>query len=261
MNGEASEKIVVSIPSLRVLVVDDDEAFLKGLRDYFSSHGYVVDTAPTPETAARLVQEGGPGKYHIIIADLNFGELSHTKGDQFLLQNRPLFRDAVAAIISGEPYLSLERQQQLQEAGIHFLQKSPGAAGTLKDLAGRAREKLASKIAAIFAEEFTPRFKDLTGSQPSVELVPRAASSYGSKLTDLFKRVIIDWLHRKMLPDTPTFVYGNRVFSANELANEVQEETEVGLAHVRMLLSEFENFLGVDQDGEVRDGDYDEPEA
>jgi CheY-like chemotaxis protein len=262
MSGEANEKIVVSIPRPRVLVVDDDQSFLEGVRDYFSSHGYVVDTAPTPETAARLVQEGGPAKYHLVIADLNFGELSHTRGDQFLLQNRALFRDAAAAVISGEPDLTPERQQQLREAGIHFLQKSLGTVVRLNEIAGGAREKRASEIAAILAEQVTPRVKELTGSQPSVEFVPRAASPYGSKLTDLFKGVIIDWLRRRGNPDTPVIVYGNRIFSANDLVEEVQAETEVGIAHVRMLLSEFENFLGDGRDGEARDGDNDdEPEV
>lgn len=261
MSGEAKEKIVVSIPSLRVLLVDDDQSFLEHVRNYFSSSGYSVDIARTPEEAARLVQEGGPAKYQMVIADLSFGDLSRTEGDQFLLQNRPLFRDAAAAIVSGERDLAPERRQRLREAGIHFLQKSSGTVGRLIEIAGGAKEKRANKIAAILAEEVMPRVEKLTGSQPSVEFVPRAASPYISKLTELFKGVIIDWLRGRAHPDTPAVVYGKKFFTANELAEEIQAETEVGLAHMRMLLGEFENFLGGDRDGEVRDGDNDEPEA
>jgi CheY-like chemotaxis protein len=240
--------------------VDDDESFLKVLSDYFSESGYVVDIARTPEEALQLIQKEKPRSYQLVITDFDFGELSSTKGDEFLLQNSSLFRGATVAIISGTTGLTADKRARLEEAGMRFLQKTPDTVGRLEEMAEEVKERLASDIVAIFAKEMTPRIEEQIGSGLSMELMPRSEGSSNSKFAELLKRVVVDWLKSREGQDVPAFAYGAKVYSASELAEEVRHETEVGLAHVTMLLDEFQSFLGSSHDGGARGGD-DEPET
>ncbi len=259
MSDRASEAITVSLPNPRILLVDDDESFLEGLSDYFSDFGYVVDTARTPEEALKLMQKGGTRSYQLVVTDFDFGDLSRTEGDQFLLQNRPLFRGAVEVVVSGAADLTGDRRMRLERAGIRFLQKSRETAGRLEEMAVGAKERLASEIMAILAEEVAPRVEKLIGSPLSVAFVPRAAPSAASYVADQLKDLIIDWLMARGNPDKPAFAYGTQVYSARELAEEIRRGTTVGLAHVVMLVDEFKSSLGINHDGKGRDDD--EPET
>ncbi|MCA1619214.1 MAG: response regulator [Acidobacteria bacterium] len=255
MRGRASEAITVSLPNPRILLVDDDISFLRGLRDYFSASGYDVDTARTPEEALQLIQEAGTRSYQLVITDLDFGDLSQIEGDQFLLQNLSLFRGALTAVISGTSDLTVDRRLRLEEAEIHFLQKSPETAGKLEEIAEEAKQRRATDIAAILAEVVTPRVEERIGGLLSIEIMPLAAPSVASRYADVLKGVVIDWLKAREDLDAPIFMYGTQVYSANELAEEVRRETKVGLAHVALLLDEFQSFLGKGQDGKAGNGD------
>ena len=54
----------------RLLVVDDEESICFSMSEYFSLHGYQVDTAREREEAERLI---GTTTYQIIIQDLRLG--------------------------------------------------------------------------------------------------------------------------------------------------------------------------------------------
>lgn len=255
MRSRASEAITVSLPNLRILLVDDDMSFLRGLRDYFSVSGYEVDTARTPEEALQLIQKAGTRSYQLVITDLDFGDLSQFEGDQFLLQNLSLFRGAVAAVISGTSDLTVDRRRRLEEAGIHFLQKSAETVGRLEEIAEEAKQRRATDIAAILAEVVTPGVEERIGGLLSMEIRPLAAPTIASRYADVLKGGVIDWLKAREDPDAPIFMYGAQVYSANELAEEVRRETPVGHAHVALLLDEFQSFLGKGQDGKEGNGD------
>jgi DNA-binding NtrC family response regulator len=51
----------------RILVVDDEEAILFAMREYFTAHGYQVDCAPELEKAKVLL---ALARYTVVIADL-----------------------------------------------------------------------------------------------------------------------------------------------------------------------------------------------
>ena len=54
----------------RLLVVDDEESICFSMSEYFSLHGYQVDTAREREEAERLI---GTTTYQVIIQDLRLG--------------------------------------------------------------------------------------------------------------------------------------------------------------------------------------------
>lgn len=54
----------------RLLVVDDEASICFSMSEYFSLHGFKVDTATETEEAEKLVETTG---YHVIIQDLRLG--------------------------------------------------------------------------------------------------------------------------------------------------------------------------------------------
>src|SRR5258705_7461415 len=57
-------------PMPRLLIVDDEESICFSMSEYFSLHGYRVDTAREKEEAERLI---GSTTYQVIIQDLRLG--------------------------------------------------------------------------------------------------------------------------------------------------------------------------------------------
>jgi response regulator RpfG family c-di-GMP phosphodiesterase len=73
-----------------LLVVDDEESICFSMSEYFSQHGYKVDTAREMEEAEGLIKETD---YKAIIQDLRLGVARHPDGIDIIKlvhkQNRP----------------------------------------------------------------------------------------------------------------------------------------------------------------------------
>jgi DNA-binding NtrC family response regulator len=63
--------------SQKLLVVDDEESICFSMREYFSQHGFKVDTAREIEEAEGLIKETD---YQVIIQDLRLGEDARPDG-------------------------------------------------------------------------------------------------------------------------------------------------------------------------------------
>ena len=64
-------------PMPRLLVVDDEEAICFSMSEYFSLHGYKVDTASEIEDAEKLL---GAASYKVVIQDLRLTMTSNQEG-------------------------------------------------------------------------------------------------------------------------------------------------------------------------------------
>lgn len=64
-------------PMPRLLVVDDEEAICFSMSEYFSLHGYKVDTASEIEEAEKLL---GAASYKVVIQDLRLTMTSNQEG-------------------------------------------------------------------------------------------------------------------------------------------------------------------------------------
>lgn len=65
------------MPMPRLLVVDDEEAICFSMSEYFSLHGYKVDTASEIEEAEKLL---GAASYKVVIQDLRLTMTSNQDG-------------------------------------------------------------------------------------------------------------------------------------------------------------------------------------
>jgi len=263
--AEAFEtEIAVSIPRPRILIIDDDEKFLEGARDYFSMCGYDVDTAFTPEEAKQILEDKGKDKYQVIITDDNFGKLSKTKGHQFVLENQALFGKAKTVIISGAEQPTLAVLKQLENAHTLFFEKNTTLQAKLVEITERESQKRTAVIESIVVNETARRIAEITGRPVGVTirgagaaaapaLAPESKRSLSESVGNRLKGTLIKWLRTRSEPDRPVLAFGKRTYSANDLIAEVSNETDVGLAHVQMLLGEFEHSLRIEEDDSQND--------
>ena len=73
--GAVTDRTKLSSP--RLLVVDDEESICFSMREYFSQHGFKVDTAREIEEAEGLIKET---EYQVIIQDLRLGVAQRSDG-------------------------------------------------------------------------------------------------------------------------------------------------------------------------------------
>ena len=64
-------------PPRRLLVVDDEESICFSMSEYFTHHGFAVETANDVEQAERMIKNG---RYEVIIQDLRLGTTRTTDG-------------------------------------------------------------------------------------------------------------------------------------------------------------------------------------
>ena len=64
-------------PPRRLLIVDDEESICFSMTEYFTHHGFAVESANEVEQAERMIQNG---KYEVIIQDLRLGTTKSTAG-------------------------------------------------------------------------------------------------------------------------------------------------------------------------------------
>lgn len=273
--ARAEARIEVSLPIPYILIVDDDEKFLRKAREFFVARKFGVDTARTPEEAKSLIEVNGPDKYLLVATDIDFADLSRIRGDNFVLENRDLFGKAKKVVISGGQWLNAERRKELEAAGISFQTKAPSLPQTLAEITKaesqrrehdlhRIIQKAAERITGVSAHiKVAAQGSVGTAAATALAPAPKTAEKKTQQPLNEFvlgrlKRTMIKWLKTRREPDKPVLAYGRQVYSANDLVVEVDEETNVGLAHVKMLLEEFEHSLGLDKHASHTADEHDE---
>lgn len=256
-----ADEIAVSLARLCILIVDDDETFLEGARDYFATCGCDVDTARTPEEATEILQREGEYKYQLIVTDYDFGMLSKTKGDKFVRENQPLFGKAKIVVISGAVGITREVRRKLKEAETLFLEKNPILNTKLKALTQEENEKRATDLKRVVKTELVPRIEELTGRPVDIKIsAPQPDLPLSEVALDRLKGTIINWLKSRRERDDPVFAYGKGIYTANEMIKHVEDETSIGRDHIMMLLEEFEYSQGTNDDDSRQydddDGEY-----
>src|SRR5215208_4529256 len=106
--------------STRLLVVDDEESICFSMREYFSQHGFKVDTARELEEAEGLIKETD---YQVIIQDLRLGLTRHPDGiDIIKLVHK---RNPDTRIVVLTSYGSPEVEVEARNAGADAFLRKP----------------------------------------------------------------------------------------------------------------------------------------
>ena len=108
-------------PSSRtLLVVDDEESICFSMSEYFSQHGYKVDTAREKEEAEGLIKET---EYKVIIQDLRLGlERRHDGIDIIKMVHQ---RNPDTRIVVLTSYGSPEAEAEARSAGADAFLRKP----------------------------------------------------------------------------------------------------------------------------------------
>ncbi|MEM9068530.1 MAG: response regulator [Myxococcota bacterium] len=103
-------------PSLRVLVVDDDEAICEFMETFLKKDGFDVKTLSDPKTAPDEVKVGG---YHMVVLDLMMPDMD---GVEVLEKIRKVDSDVAVVIFTGYPSLETAVKSMKLDA-VDYLKK------------------------------------------------------------------------------------------------------------------------------------------
>ena len=114
--------------SRRVLLVDDEEALLYGLKKQIQSPTVEVDTAATLDEAMSFLERD---RYDVIISDLCLGVPGGEEGLLILLYVKRRHAEAKTVLITA--YGTAEVERRAYEAGASFYLEKPIGAAALRN--------------------------------------------------------------------------------------------------------------------------------
>ena len=106
--------------STKLLVVDDEESICFSMSEYFSQHGFTVDTAREIEEAEGLIKETD---YKVIIQDLRLGVAQHPDGIEIIRLVHK--RNPETRIVVLTSYGSPEAEAEARRAGADAFLRKP----------------------------------------------------------------------------------------------------------------------------------------
>jgi len=104
----------------RLLVVDDEEAICFSMSEYFSMHGYKVDTASEMEEAEKLLDASD---YKVVIQDLRLSLTSSSDGLEMIRSIRA--HNPLTRIIVLTAYGSAEVEDEARRCGADAFLRKP----------------------------------------------------------------------------------------------------------------------------------------
>jgi DNA-binding NtrC family response regulator len=104
----------------KLLVVDDEESICFSMSEYFSQHGYKVDTAREMEEAEGLLKKT---EYKVIIQDLRLGATRHPDGIEIIRMVHQRNPDTRIVVLTS--YGSPEAEAEARNAGADAFLRKP----------------------------------------------------------------------------------------------------------------------------------------
>jgi len=107
-------------PMPRLLVVDDEESICFSMSEYFSLHGYKVDTAREMDEAEKLIESTD---YRVVIQDLRLGATRNPDGLDII--KRIHSRNPNTRIVVLTAYGSAEMEDEARRCGADAFLRKP----------------------------------------------------------------------------------------------------------------------------------------
>jgi len=108
------------IPMPRLLVIDDEESICFSMSEYFSLHGYRVDTAQELDEAEKLI---GSREYKVVIQDLRLTPTRNADGLDIIKMIRG--QNPYTRIIVLTAYGSSEMEDEARRCGADAFLRKP----------------------------------------------------------------------------------------------------------------------------------------
>ena len=120
LRGRDKSAVEAEPKSRTLLVVDDEESICFSMREYFSQHGFKVDTASEIEEAEGLINATD---YRVIIQDLRLGMTRNPDGIEIIKLVHK--RNPDTRIIVLTSYGSQEVEEEARRAGADAFLRKP----------------------------------------------------------------------------------------------------------------------------------------
>jgi DNA-binding NtrC family response regulator len=104
----------------KLLIVDDEESICFSMSEYFSQHGFKVDTAREMEEAEGLLKKT---EYKVIIQDLRLGLTRHPDGIEIIKMVHQRNPDTRIVVLTS--YGSPEAEAEARKAGADAFLRKP----------------------------------------------------------------------------------------------------------------------------------------
>lgn len=234
---------------VRILVIDDNKDFRQNIKEYLEENANCsITLASTLDAGYKYLNDKD---FDMIIADVDFK--STLKGDKFIIDNKDIIGQSKVVVATAQGLNIVDNYKELIELGYKVLEKSNA------DFTDQINET-AIEAANMRRESIENAFKHTSEtmignpSVVSVSFVPESTileekdedtitSPVTKYLTQELNDTLILWLKGRSNPDKPIFAIGSKVFTANELALQVQQGTEIGMALMKSFVQEFKNSL------------------
>jgi two-component system OmpR family response regulator len=128
-----AQRTELQVPSVKILIVDDDRAICEFMQMFLERDGYSVTTMSDPTTIEEEVKSGG---YHLIILDMMMPKLD---GIEALKKIRKVDSDIAVVMFTGYPNLETAVQAMKLDA-VDYLQK-PFNADEFREVIERVMRK------------------------------------------------------------------------------------------------------------------------
>ena len=120
MWGGRTEPPSSELPMPRLLIVDDEESICFSMSEYFSLHGFKVDTAREVEEAEKLLEAQD---YKVIIQDLRLGTTRNSDGLDIIKMVRDQKRPAKIIVLTA--YGSTDVEDEARRCGADAFLRKP----------------------------------------------------------------------------------------------------------------------------------------
>jgi DNA-binding NtrC family response regulator len=114
------EAMSSELPMPRLLIVDDEEAICFSMGEYFSLHGFKVDTAREFDEVEKLI---GTAEYKVVIQDLRLGATRDSDGLSIIKMVRG--QSPASKIIVLTAYGSVEMEDEARRCGADAFLRKP----------------------------------------------------------------------------------------------------------------------------------------
>lgn len=234
---------------VKVLIIDDEQSVRDSWARLFQSKGYAVSVAASPDEAIALLKTNS---YEMIVADILF-ENSEVTGDQLITENIDLMRQATVVAITGFGKDRIERLKELESMKVKVLEKGESKDELIQIVTQKLEQRKQqvaetakqSLLAAVYETVIEPSVTSTGGEDAMSHRKPRVGKVTAEYLVQEVQRMLVDWFKSRQEPDKKSIVYGGRTFSANELALEVEQGTEIGREHVAGMIDLFKMCLNI----------------
>jgi len=223
--SSGSDKNTISLPPASVLVLDDDEFVRRSVGQDLRDEGYNVDTVETTHEADSKLNEK---EYQAVFVDINL--LKHdTPGDQFIAENRHRMNRAKIAVITGQDVLQKigkERRERLDKLRVRILTKgTPVFTSDVLEVVEEKTEEIKSDLIA--------KRNYLYGEHESEPLTSE------QQLLNMLQERLLYWLRSRSQSKEKGIWYGGKLYSMEDIATNIEDNTEIGQAHLKMMVSLF----------------------